>query len=380
MAEAAFFALVGLLVYVYVGYPIVIALLARVRGRQVPGTASEMPVTVLIVSHNEAHRIAARLENLLALDYPRERMEILLADDGSTDGTPERARAYEPRGVTVIAFETRHGKPAVLNEAVPKARGEIVVLADARQRFDAQALRGLVGPFTDPAVGAVSGELILTDDGGHTGVGDGVGFYWRYEKFIRRNESLLDSTVGATGAIYAIRRQLFQPIPEETILDDVLIPLTIARQGYRVLFEPAARAYDRAPRDAAEEFTRKVRTIAGNFQLFAREPWLLNPFRNRLWFQAVSHKGLRLLSPLFLAAAFGANLGLLARPFYRWTLAAQIAFYAAALGGRAARNARTEMRLLSVSYVFCLLNWITVVAFVRFLRQRQGVTWEKASP
>jgi cellulose synthase/poly-beta-1,6-N-acetylglucosamine synthase-like glycosyltransferase len=385
MAEVAFAALVGLFVYVYLGYPAVIALLARVRrrrvlpGGRVPRPVSAMPLTVLIVAHNEVQRIAARLENLLALEYAQDRLEILVADDGSTDGTAELARTYEPRGVTVTAFAMRRGKPAVLNDVVPKARGEIVLLADARQQFDARALRALAAPFEDARVGAVSGELILSDGARRTSVGDGVGVYWRYEKFIRRNESLVDSTVGATGAIYAIRRDLFRPIPEETILDDVLIPLTIARQGYRVLFEPAALAYEPAPADAGEARGRKIRTIAGNFQLFARELWLLSPFRNRLWFQTVSHKGLRLLSPLLLAGAFGANLALLVRPVYRWTLAVQIAFYAAALAGRAIRNRRSVPRLLSVPYVFCLLNWITVVAFLRFVRQRQSVTWEKAS-
>jgi cellulose synthase/poly-beta-1,6-N-acetylglucosamine synthase-like glycosyltransferase len=226
----------------------------------------------------------------------------------------------------------------------------------------------------------VSGELLFTNDGAPgTAVGEGVGFYWRYEKFIRKSESRVDSTVGATGAIYAIRRELFEPIPEDTILDDVLIPLRVTRRGYRVLFQSAARAYDRAATTVAEEFTRKVRTIGGNFQLFARERWLLNPFRNRLWLQTISHKGLRLLSPLSLMAAFGANLLLLDHTFYRWALMAQILFYSAALGGYLVRNAPRKLPLVSLPYVFCLLNWTTVVAFVRFATGRQRITWEKAS-
>jgi len=336
-------------------------------------------LSVVVVAHNEAKRIEKRLENLLALDYPRDRLEILLASDGSTDGTLEIARAHEPLSVTVIAFEIRRGKPAVLNDVVPKARGEIVILADARQQFEPDAPRALLRPFADPQVGAVSGELVFTDDGAPgTAVGEGVGFYWRYEKFIRRNESRVDSTVGVTGAIYAIRRELFEPIPEDTILDDVLIPTKVARRGYRVIFEPSARAYDRAATTAKEEFTRKVRTIGGNFQLFARERWLLNPFRNRLWFQTISHKGLRLLGPLCLMAAFGVNLLLLDQPFYRWALTAQLLFYSAALCGYTSRNARRKIPLLSVPYVFCLLNWTTVVAFVRFATGRQRITWEKA--
>ncbi len=365
--------------YTYLGYPALMGAWAALRSRRPRSLGGKPMVSVVIVAHNEAMRIAGRLENLLALDYPRDRLEVLLASDGSTDGTPERARAYVQAGVRVISFETRRGKSAVLNDLVGKARGEIVVLADARQRFETGALRALVGPFANPQVGAVSGELILTENAEGTAVGEGVGFYWRYEKFIRRSESRVDSAVGATGAIYAIRRDLFEPIAEDTILDDVLIPMRIARRGYRVLFEPRARASDRAAATAGEEFRRKVRTIAGNFQLFARERWLLNPFRNRLWLQTVSHKGLRLLSPLVLIAAFCANLLLADAPFYRWTLVGQIIFYGAALGGYARRDARRKIPLLSVPYVLCLLSWATVVAFLRFLTGRQRVTWEKAS-
>jgi len=335
-------------------------------------------VSVVMVAHNEATRIQRRLENLLSLDYPRERLEILLASDGSTDGTPERVRAYASRGVTVVSFEERRGKAAVLNDVVPKAQGEIVLLADARQEYEANALRALVRPLAEPQVGAVSGELMLADSVERTAVGEGEGFYWRYEKFIRRNESRVDSTVGSTGAIYAIRRDLFEPIPDTTLLDDVLIPLRIARRGYRVLFEPGARAHDQVPAKTREEFTRKVRTIAGNFQLFARERWILNPFQNRLWFQTISHKGLRLLSPVFLSAVFGSNLFLLDRPFYRCTLGIQIVFYAAALGGCALRSAWGKTKLLGVPYVFCLLNVVTVVAFLRFVTGRQQVIWQKS--
>jgi poly-beta-1,6-N-acetyl-D-glucosamine synthase len=375
--KALFWVCVLLLAYTYFGYPALIRVWATLRPRPPRRWDAEPMVSLVIVAHNEAARIKGRLDNVLTLDYPRDRLEIVLASDGSTDGTLEQARAYEQAGISVVAFPERRGKPEVLNNLVPKAWGEIVVLADARQRFEEDALRALVGPFADPQAGAVSGELILTDDGERTGAGEGVGFYWRYEKFIRRNESCVDSTVGATGAIYALRRNLFEPIPEDTILDDVLIPMRIAQRGYRVLFEPDARAYDRLATTAQEEFTRKARTIAGNFQLFLREHWFLNPFRNRLWFQAVSHKGLRLLSPLFLAAVFGMSLFLINLPFYGWAIVGQIAFYAAALGGYALRNAKTKILLLSLPYTFCVLNWATVVAFLRFAAGRQRVTWER---
>jgi len=371
-----------LLGYTYLGYPALLWAWDALRPRPIrpQGIApAEPPVSVLVVGHNEAERIEERLRNLLSLDYPQARLEIVLASDGSTDDTVERARAYEPAGVKVFAFESRRGKPAVLNALIPKMQGEIIVLADARQRFEPKTLRVLAGAFADPQVGAVSGELMLTPAAKDGMIGEGVGAYWRYEKFIRRHESRVDSTVGATGAIYAIRRDLFEPTPEDTILDDVLIPIRIARRGYRVLFEPGARAWDRAAATPREEFTRKVRTIAGNFQLFARESWLLNPFHNRLWLQTISHKGLRLLSPVLLMTAFWANCLLTANPLYRAALGGQVLFYAAALGGYVLRHAHRSLPILSVPYMFCLLHWATVVALFRFVTGGQSVMWERVS-
>jgi cellulose synthase/poly-beta-1,6-N-acetylglucosamine synthase-like glycosyltransferase len=179
--------------------------------------------------------------------------------------------------------------------------------------------------------------------------------------------------------VYAIRRELFEPIPDDTILDDVLTPLRISRRGYRVLFEPTARAYDRAATTTAEEFARKVRTIAGNFQLFIRERWVLNPIENRLWLQTVSHKGLRLLLPLLHAGAFVANLLLAADPFYRTILAAQVLFYGTALAGHALRSVAKPTPLLSVPYVVCVLNCATLVGFLRLMTGRQRATWEHTS-
>jgi len=282
----------------------------------------------------------------------------------------------------------------VINEVVRLARGEILVLADARQRFEPDAVRALVSNFADPAVGAVSGELMLS--AGTTATSDGVGFYWRYEKFMRRHESRRDSTVGATGAIYAIRRPLFEPIPEDTILDDVLIPLRMVRRGYRVLFDASARAVDGPSATGRQEFIRKARTIAGTFQLFFRERWLMNPFRNRLWFETLSHKGLRLGAPLLQAVVLACSIGLRDVPLYGLLLLGQWAFYGAALAGwalecfstarsvslqadrRGVRLKPGTTKLLSVPYAICLMNWATIVGFIRFTAGRQHATWEQA--
>jgi GT2 family glycosyltransferase len=379
-AEVVFWLCVAVLGYVYAGYPALVTLAARLRPRPVIRRPIEPSVSVLIVAHDEAERIAARLQNLLALDYPPERLEILVGSDGSTDDTAVRARTWEAKGVRVTACARRRGKPAVLNELAAQARGEILVLGDVRQRWAREALRALVAPFADPTVGAVSGELVLTDDDDATAVGTGVGAYWRYEKAIRVAESRLDSTVGATGAIYAVRRALFEPVPVDTILDDVLIPLRVACRGYRVVFESSALAFDRPASAATEEFTRKVRTIAGNFQLFTRHwRWVLCPGRNRLLVQTMSHKVLRLASPLFLLGAFVSNALLLARWPYAVLLGIQLAFYAAAARGATLPAGAVRPAWVAVPYVFCLLNDATLVAFARFVRGRVRVTWERAA-
>ncbi len=382
LASILFWTSVLLLTYAFVGYPAAVCLLARLRPRPVSRRRWEPTVTLVIVAHDEAARIDARLANLASIDYPHDRLQILVASDGSTDDTVERARAWQRAGVQVLAFEERRGKPAVLDDALPLARGEIVVLADARQQWAPDAVRALVASFADPTVGVVSGELLFARDGDGGAVGEGVGVYWRYEKLIRWSESRVGSTVRATGAIYAIRRRLFEPIPGDTILDDVWLPMRIARRGYRVLFEPAARAWDRAPATAAQEFTRKVRTLAGNFQLLARERWLLDPVRNPLWLQTVSHLMPRLLTPFLLLTALGADLVLAAAgsPLHRVTLAGQLAFYAAALAAHALRDTGRRPRALAVPYVICLLSVAALVAFVRFATGRQAVTWDRAAP
>ncbi|RPI48992.1 MAG: glycosyltransferase family 2 protein, partial [Acidobacteria bacterium] len=230
--------------YVYLGYPALAWLRRRYVPRPVARTPIEPYVTVVVVAYNEGHRIGRRIENLLASDYPPQRLAIVVGSDGSTDDTVESAARYRNEGVIVREFGQRRGKAAVLNDLVASAKGDIVVFADARQRFEPGAIRALVANFADPEVGAVSGELHLTKREGTSPGGEGAGFYWKYEKFIRANESRSGSTVGATGAIYAIRRRLFEPVPKDTILDDVLIPMKIVRKGYRVVFEPDARAHD----------------------------------------------------------------------------------------------------------------------------------------
>jgi biofilm PGA synthesis N-glycosyltransferase PgaC len=376
--EVGFWLLCAGLLYTYVGYPVLIAVLARLRARPVRREPIAPAASLLIVAHNEERVIAAKLENCLSQDYPSERLEIVMASDGSTDRTEAITAEFARRSVRLIHFERRRGKASVLNELVPSLTGEIVILSDARQRYAPDAVRQLVMNFADPSVGAASGELCLTGKE-RSPIGQGLETYWSYEKWMRQSESLVNSTVGATGAIYAIRRTLFRPIPTDTLLDDVLIPMGVVRQGYRVVFDSAAIAYDEVSRSRRQEFVRKVRTIAGNFQAFSRESWLLNPFSNPIWLQTVSHKGLRLVAPLWIIALFALNAALVSVSwFYAGAFGAQLAFYLLALAGFLLERRGRANRLATACYVFCVLNATTLVSFYRFVTGTQRAAWERA--
>jgi cellulose synthase/poly-beta-1,6-N-acetylglucosamine synthase-like glycosyltransferase len=295
-----------------------------------------------------------------------------VVSDGSTDGTDEILNYYSAdRRVRVILQPQARGKAAGLNDAVAAARGEIVLFTDARQILEHDSMRLLAEQFADPQVGCASGELMLGDpDAGESS--RGVGLYWRVEKKIREMESASGSVVQATGAIYAARRSLVVPVPVGTILDDVYIPMHVARQGYRVIFLPSARAWDVADQGSDREFSRKVRTLTGNYQLVQLAPWLLGR-SNPLRFEFISHKLMRLLAPFALAGLFLASL-FLRGPFYRLALLLQILFYALS-GAAMARVVRGPLaRVADAARTFVVLNTAALVAFVNFVTGRE-VAW-----
>ena len=334
MAKTIFWASCGVVFYVYFGYPLLLCVWRRFARKPVLQGLRRPGLSIVIAARNEAASIAAKIQNSLELDYPREKLEIIVSLDGPTDGTAEIAREYEGGPVRVIWSRLHQGKAAALNRAVASARNEIIVFCDARQRIHRRAMLELAADLGDPAVGGVSGELLLAGEEGdaETDAVHPMGFYWRYEKWLRGMESDIHSTAGATGALYAIRRELFRPLPADAILDDVFTPLGIVLAGKRVIFEPAARAYDHVACCPQAEFRRKVRTLAGNYQLLARMPVLLLPWRNPIFLQFVSHKLGRLLVPYFLAALFVSNCFLLGG-LYWIPLVLQFIWYAMALGG-----------------------------------------------
>ncbi len=292
----------------------------------------EPTVSIVIAAHDERDKIEKKILNCLDLDYPKEKLQVVVALDAPTDGTEDIVWKYAGRLIDMVYYSPHRGKAQALNSAVAAAEGEILVFADARQRLDAAAVRELVANFHDPSVGAVSGELVLLDENGNEAA-DGVGLYWRYEKLLRAMESDIHSMLGATGALYAIRRELFRRLPVETILDDVAIPMRAVLAGKRVVFEPGARAYDAVAASVDVEYGRKVRTLMGNFQLMAQMPELLDAGRNPVLWQFLSHKVGRLFVPYFLAVLFVSNILLVKEMPFLVFFALQAAFYSLAWFG-----------------------------------------------
>ena len=358
----------GLLAYTYVGYPLLIGALARLRPRPVRRYPEWEPtVTACVAAYNAARTIEAKLASLVALQFPAAKLEIIVYDDGSTDGTDEIVGrwAAADRRIRLLRGEQRLGKPTGLNCMRAAARGQVLLITDSRQPLAPGALRALLDLLGDLGVGCVTGNLVLEGAAGS-------GVYWRYENWIRRQEARFRSVVGMTGPIAAIRRTDLDLLPADLILDDIWIPMRLRLRGRRVLFSEEAVAYDRAF-DDAREFGRKVRTLAGNYQIFARMPALLSPMRNPSWFETVSHKVMRLVCPWALVALFALSaVGLSASGGamgWRVLMSGQLAFYGAALiGGRAGR-------LAGVARTFLVMHVAAVVGLWRFATGQQKITW-----
>lgn len=367
MAGLLLLVCLGLLAYVHAGYPLLMALLARHRPRPLnAGAAPAEGLSVVLCVHNAAERIQDRLRNLRACRWPGD-LDIVVFCDGCTDGTAERIAALADPGVRVLSHPQQRGKASALNEAIPACRHALVVLCDARQDFHPDALRHLAAPFTDPQVGAVSGLLEIAPS--KTGGGQGVDLYWKLERKLREWEGRHDSVIGCTGAICAIRRDLFEPLRPDTILDDVVVPMRILAAGRRVFYEPQAVAWDPQALDPALEQRRKLRTLAGNYQLIEHFPEWLLPGGNRLWWALLSHKYLRLAVPWLLIAT--ALLSLLAppSPWIRGLQGAQLLAYGAALTGLLRPGWR--FKAVTVPAGFLLLQLACLRAFAAYLQARR---------
>lgn len=375
LLEACCWLSAACIAYTYAVYPLLMAILARLRRQAVrAGTSYPESISVVLTAYNEEAALDRRLQELTGLIAASGlEGEVIVVSDGSTDATAMIARAYPEKRVRFIELPQRMGKAVALTEGWAAARHEIVVFADARQSWEPEALKLLLENFTDPTVGAVSGDLVLEKA---PGVLAGVGLYWRFEKWLRQQESRAYSMVSVTGAISAVRRHLFRPIPPGTVLDDVYWPLNVTMQGYRVVHDARARAHDCLPERTQDEFRRKIRTLSGNFQLLTRLPCALLPSRNPVWFQFLSHKVLRLAVPWALLALLFSSALLWTGPLYRVLFGLQIAFYLFALAGLQDR-ARLRLPGMSAAASLLVLNTAAWLGFWVWISGGASKSWGK---
>jgi cellulose synthase/poly-beta-1,6-N-acetylglucosamine synthase-like glycosyltransferase len=355
------------LFYIFLGYPLIIYIKSLLFPAPIIKDPALISFSIVLCVCNEGALIRNRLENLLTMDYPAELFEIIVVSDGSTDDTDTIVQSYADQFVRLVKLNCHQGKAAAINAGVPHTSNDILLFCDARQIFEPDAARCLVSCFADNTVGAVSGRLVI-------GSAEKTNSpYWDYEVKLRTYEARSDSVIGATGAIYAIRKSLFEPLPIGTILDDVLIPMRIVLKGKRVLYDENAIAYDSKPMENQNELARKVRTLYGNLQLYALAPELFSPIENRLWWRFISHKMIRLLLPFFLLICLIASL--LSGGVFVWFGLLQLAGWLASF---LALKLESENLLCRALASFLLLNTAATLACHKFCSGKKDV-WANPS-
>jgi poly-beta-1,6-N-acetyl-D-glucosamine synthase len=407
LVELVFWIAVAIPLYAFAGYPLVLLGLGLVIRREVRKAPIRPFVSLLIPAYNEARVMAPKIENSLALDYPPDRLEIVVVSDGSSDETVDIARrvggvrvlafsenrgktpdrmeivvvsdgssdetvdiARRVGGVRVLAFSENRGKVAALNAAVPELRGEIIVFSDASAMLAPDALWRLIENFADPAVGAASGHYrVVKPNDVNIGVSEEL--YWKYETFLKTRESRLASTLGAHGHLHAIRKGLYPFPPPETINDDYVIPLAALRAGFRAVYEPAALVFEEAREMTG--FGRRIRIVAGNLQQLQHLGQFLTPWQPLPLLFFLSHKVLRLFVAFAMIAALAANLFLMGTPAYRALLGVQLLFYALAVFGL---TGRLRPRALRLPFYFCMVNSAAFFGLYHALRHRRGMAWK----
>lgn len=363
-------------VYTFIGYGVLITALARVVHRPVQRAPITPPVTMIISAYNEQAVIAAKLENSLAVDYPRDCLEIMVVADGSTDDTCDIVSRFASRGIRLLYEPKRRGKIAAMNRAAPFARGQVLVFSDADAMLEPQSVRMLVANLADPKVACVGGEKRIRQDSSVQAKGEGA--YWRYEAYLKRLDSSVNTAIGAIGELFAIRRELYRPMDDDLLIEDFVLTMRLVARGWRVVYEPAAVTWENASPSLAGEWQRRVRIAAGGFQAIGRLVDMLNPLRGLAAIQYISHKVMRWLSPFFMIAAFLANLALVSQPLYAWLFAAQVVFYTLALLGFVLQTVGRRWWALQIPFYFCFANATSLAGFLRYITGSQPVTWQKA--
>ncbi len=378
MLVAIFWAALFLIVYTYLIYPVLLWLLAAGRQRPEYAPLGEWPAASLIIAaHNEEAVLRAKLENALAMDYPAERLDIIVVSDASTDGTDRIAAEFAGRGVRLHRQAVRRGKTEAQNAGVRLARGEFVAFSDANSLYAPSALKRLLAPFADGRIGCVCGELQYANPD-EQGAGKGEGLYWCYEQFLKRRESLLSSALGANGAIYALRRALFVELPGD-VISDFVAPLRAWRRGFRIAYEPTAVATEYSSGRFGDECRRRRRIVSRSLYGLWTEAGVLNPLTHFFFaFQMFSHKLLRWLVPVWLLVVLAVNIPLAGREYYGLLLALQVAFYGLAVLGLLWPERLGRYGLFYVPAYFTATNWGTLLGLLSFLMGRRHRVWQPA--
>jgi len=374
-AEVIFWLSAAALFYTYAGYPLLLALVSAVRPRRVRRGDFESTVSVIITAYNEERDLAAKLENTLALDYPPELFEIIVASDCSSDRTDDIVNEFAPRGVRLHRQPQRLGKTAAQNAAVAQARGDVILFSDATSLYQPDAVQALLPNFADPSVGCVAGRLIYVDPA-DSRIGRGARSYWSYETFLKKHESRACSLIGASGCLYAVRRTAYVPLYHEAC-SDFIIATKMVEQGLRAIYEPNAVCTELTNRRSDNELKMRVRIIAQTFNDLWRHAAMLNPFRSGFYaIQLFSHKVMRYLVPFFLMAVFVASLTLAGSVFFRILFTAQLACYACAALAWVLDLVGIRSRLLAFPQYFVLANIASLIALYKFLRGERYAHWE----
>ena len=374
--QLVFWTCVIVLAYVYVGYPLLVWLVSKVRPRPATRAVIEPNVTVLITAFNEEAAIRHKIENTLAINYPKEKLEILIASDGSTDQTDDIVRQFEDRGVKLLRVEGRKGKTETQNAAVEYATGEIILFSDATTDYRPEVFQKILPAFADETVGCVAGRLVYVDHA-ETNVGKGARNYWSYETFIKSAEAATCSLIGASGCLYAVRRSAYEPMYPEAC-SDFLICTDLYRRGLRSVFEPTAVCYEQTNRYAGDEMRMRVRVISQTFTDLWRNRDMMNPLKSGFFaVELVSHKLLRYAVPVLLIGLLASSVLLDPfSPFYAIAMMLQAGFYGMAGLAWLAERAGKRLTLLAMPLYFVLANLASVIAFYKFLRGERYATWE----
>ncbi|MCI0392815.1 MAG: glycosyltransferase family 2 protein [Acidobacteria bacterium] len=376
IAQIVFIASLVFIVFVYFGYPVFVYALSKLFAWPVRQADITPSVSFIIAAYNEENDLAAKIENTLSLDYPSERMEIIVASDCSTDRTDEIARSYAERGVVLYRQKSRLGKTVAQSRAVKVSTGDILIFSDATTIYEHDAIRQIVRSFADPEVGCVAGQLVYLDRTS-SAVGKGCRSYWGYEKFLKKCESQLSSLIGVSGCLYAVRRSCHARLAHDMI-DDFVVATEIHLQGLRTVYEPGAISLEATNQRSRDEFRMRVRVIEQTMNALSRYREILNPFRHGMFaIQMLCHKLLRYTVPFWLLTAFIANAALVRySEFYLLSFIGQITFYGIALVGLLADRSKLSLGPLTFAYYFTLVNAASLLGFLKFIRGENHVVWE----